>query len=110
MRVAGFNAHSQKLLCSRFLSSGQWERALAAAQDWLAQEPESARAQQTAGQALIHRKRHDEAEPHLRQVLAVAIKEMRPSPNGWLETARSYATYANRAGLYDDLVAYFEKS
>jgi len=24
-------------------------------------------------------------------------------------TARNYATYANRSGLYDDMVAYFEK-
>jgi SpoVK/Ycf46/Vps4 family AAA+-type ATPase len=43
------------------------------------------------------------------RLLADAIKEMRPSTNEWLETARSYATYANRTGLYDDLVAYFEK-
>jgi len=43
------------------------------------------------------------------RLLAEAIKEMRPSTNEWLETARSYATYANRTGLYDDLVAYFEK-
>jgi SpoVK/Ycf46/Vps4 family AAA+-type ATPase len=39
-----------------------------------------------------------------------AVKESRPSTNEWLETARSYATYANKAGLYDDLVTYFEKS
>ncbi|MDB6173547.1 MAG: ATPase family associated with various cellular [Chthoniobacteraceae bacterium] len=39
-----------------------------------------------------------------------AVKESRPSTNEWLETARSYATYANKAGLYDDLVAFFEKS
>ena len=38
-----------------------------------------------------------------------AIKEMKPSTVEWLETARSYATYANRAGLYDDLVNFFEK-
>ena len=41
--------------------------------------------------------------------LADAIKEMGPSTAEWLETARSYAAYANRAGLYDDLVAFFEK-
>ncbi len=71
MSVAGFNAPSQSLLCSRFLASGQWDRALAAAHDWLAQEPENARAHLTAGRALIHLERHAEAEPHLRQVLAV---------------------------------------
>ena len=43
------------------------------------------------------------------RLLADAIKETRPSTNEWLETARSYATYANRTGLYDDLVAFFEK-
>lgn len=43
------------------------------------------------------------------QLLGNAIKEMRPSTTEWLETARSYAAYANRAGLYDDLVAFFEK-
>jgi SpoVK/Ycf46/Vps4 family AAA+-type ATPase len=43
------------------------------------------------------------------RLLLDAIKESRPSTIEWLETARNYATYANRAGLYDDLVAYFEK-
>ncbi|MGA3172358.1 MAG: AAA family ATPase [Chthoniobacteraceae bacterium] len=42
-------------------------------------------------------------------LLAEAVKETKPSTVEWLETARNYATYANRAGLYDDLVAYFEK-
>lgn len=43
------------------------------------------------------------------RLLADAIKSMRPSTSERLETARSYATYANRTGLYDDLVANFEK-
>lgn len=43
------------------------------------------------------------------RLMTDAIKEMRPSTNEWLETARSYASYANRSGLYDDLVAFFEK-
>lgn len=43
------------------------------------------------------------------KLLLDAIKESRPSTSEWLETARNYATYSNRAGLYDDLVAYFEK-
>jgi transitional endoplasmic reticulum ATPase len=42
-------------------------------------------------------------------LLLEVIKEMRPSTNEWLETARSYAAYANRSGLYDDLVEFFEK-
>jgi transitional endoplasmic reticulum ATPase len=41
-------------------------------------------------------------------MLLEVIKEMRPSTNEWLETARSYASYANRSGLYDDLVEFFE--
>jgi SpoVK/Ycf46/Vps4 family AAA+-type ATPase len=43
------------------------------------------------------------------RLLTDAIKETRPSTTEWLETARSYATYANRTGLYDDLVAFFEQ-
>jgi transitional endoplasmic reticulum ATPase len=42
-------------------------------------------------------------------LLVEVIKEMNPSTNEWLETARSYASYANRSGLYDDLVEFFEK-
>lgn len=42
-------------------------------------------------------------------LLIDTAKEMRPSTTEWLETARSYASYANRAGLYDDLVEFFEK-
>jgi transitional endoplasmic reticulum ATPase len=42
-------------------------------------------------------------------LLVETIKEMSPSTSEWLETARSYASYANRSGLYDDLVEFFEK-
>jgi transitional endoplasmic reticulum ATPase len=42
-------------------------------------------------------------------LLVEVIQEMNPSTNEWLETARSYASYANRSGLYDDLVEFFEK-
>jgi SpoVK/Ycf46/Vps4 family AAA+-type ATPase len=42
-------------------------------------------------------------------LLLDAIKETKPSTIEWMETARSYATYSNRSGLYDELVAYFEK-
>ncbi len=45
----------------------------------------------------------------LTQALLVdAVKEMRASTNEWLETARSYAAYANRSGLYDDLVEFLK--
>ncbi len=42
------------------------------------------------------------------RILSDAAKQMRPSTSEWLETARSYASYANRSGLYDDLAAYLE--
>jgi len=42
------------------------------------------------------------------KLLLSTIKEMRPSTAEWLETARNYASYGNRAGLYDDLAAYLE--
>ena len=42
-------------------------------------------------------------------LLTEAMKETKPSTVEWLETARNYATYSNKAGLYDELVAYFER-
>ncbi len=42
------------------------------------------------------------------KMLIEAAKAMRASTVEWLETARNYASYANRAGLYDDLAAYLE--
>ncbi len=42
-------------------------------------------------------------------LLLEGIKETKASTVEWLETARNYATYSNRAGLYDDLIAYFER-
>ena len=42
-------------------------------------------------------------------LLLEALKETKPSTAEWLETARSYATYANKAGLYDELVEFFNK-
>lgn len=42
------------------------------------------------------------------KLLLATIKNMRPSTGEWLETARNYASYGNRSGLYDDLAAYLE--
>jgi AAA+ superfamily predicted ATPase len=39
--------------------------------------------------------------------LLKTVRSMRPTTLEWLETARSYASYANVAGQYDDLVQYF---
>jgi len=41
--------------------------------------------------------------------LMAAVREMKPSTLEWLETAKNYASYANRAGQYDDLAKYFEQ-
>jgi AAA+ superfamily predicted ATPase/thioredoxin-like negative regulator of GroEL len=43
------------------------------------------------------------------KLLMEAVKQMRPSTSEWLETARSYASYANQSGLYDDLAEYLDK-
>ena len=35
-------------------------------------------------------------------------RAVRPSTLEWLDTAKSYASYANRAGQYDDVARFFE--
>ena len=40
------------------------------------------------------------------RMLTETIATMRPSTTEWLETARNYASYANRSGFYDELAAY----
>jgi transitional endoplasmic reticulum ATPase len=60
--------------------------------------------------AIFQEMRTGRATKLTQALLTEAIKEMRPSTNEWLETARSYAAYANRTGLYDELAAFFEKS
>jgi transitional endoplasmic reticulum ATPase len=59
--------------------------------------------------AIYQEMRSGHATKLTQSLLLETIKEMRPSTNEWLETARSYASYANRSGLYDDLVEFFEK-
>ncbi len=70
MSAPGFESPNHQLLCSRFLLSGQWERAWATAREWLALDPENAPAHLAAGQALIHLQRPAEAVAHLQSVLA----------------------------------------
>jgi SpoVK/Ycf46/Vps4 family AAA+-type ATPase len=63
-----------------------------------------------ASERAIYQEMQTGRETKLTQSLLVeVIKEMNPSTTEWLETARSYASYANRSGLYDDLVEFFEK-
>jgi SpoVK/Ycf46/Vps4 family AAA+-type ATPase len=41
-------------------------------------------------------------------LLERAGRDLRPSSQPWLETARNYAVYANEGGTYDDLLAYLK--
>ena len=61
---------SRQMLLTRFMASGQWERALDTARNWLAEEPENPRAHRCAGQALVNLDREREAEAHIAQALA----------------------------------------
>jgi SpoVK/Ycf46/Vps4 family AAA+-type ATPase len=38
-----------------------------------------------------------------------AVREIRPSTDGWFATARNVAMFANESGEYDDLAAYLKK-
>ncbi len=40
--------------------------------------------------------------------LVAALERVRPTTVEWLETARRYVTYANQAGLYDDVQRYLQ--
>ncbi len=70
MSSPGTNAPDFQVLANRFAASGQWERALEAARDWLNAEPAHERAHLLAGQALVNLKRPQEAEPHVNRALA----------------------------------------
>lgn len=48
------------------------------------------------------------AGPGWYPVLSDAVNAVRPSTVEWLETAKSYASFANRAGQYDDVARFFE--
>ncbi|MDJ0522909.1 MAG: AAA family ATPase [Planctomycetota bacterium] len=43
-----------------------------------------------------------------RKMLAKAAKTIRPTTVEWLNTAKNYASYANRAGQYDDVADFFQ--
>jgi len=67
--MSGQNAPNYRILVARYTSSGQWDRSLETAQEWLSVEPESIEAHLAAGQALVVLNRHAEAERHIAQVL-----------------------------------------
>jgi Flp pilus assembly protein TadD len=68
--MSGQNAPNYRILAARYTSSGQWERALETAVEWLSAEPENIEAHLAAGQALVVLNRHAEAESHMAQVIA----------------------------------------
>src|SRR5450756_1296455 len=70
MNFEGTDAPNHGILTQRFLSSGQWDRALGAARDWLDKEPENLHAHRAAAQSLVNLERHAEARTHLEKVLA----------------------------------------
>ncbi|MCM4079604.1 AAA family ATPase [Paractinoplanes hotanensis] len=43
------------------------------------------------------------------QDMLTAVREIRPSTDGWFVTARNVAMFANESGEYDDLAAYLKK-
>nr|WP_296065973.1 AAA family ATPase [uncultured Actinoplanes sp.] len=43
------------------------------------------------------------------QDMLAAVREVRPSTDGWFATARNVAMFANESGEYDDLAAYLKK-
>ncbi len=70
MSNPGTNTPDFQVLANRFAASGQWERALETARDWLNAEPANELAHLVAGQSLVNLKRHAEAEPHVNRALA----------------------------------------
>ena len=50
------------------------------------------------------------ARPIQHKDFVAALKEVKPSTSAWLETARSYATFANEAGAYDEVLEYLRNS
>lgn len=58
------------ILTNRFVSAKQWDRSLAAAMEWLSQQPENLQAHRIAAQSLINLERTDEAVCHIERVLA----------------------------------------
>jgi len=50
-----------------------------------------------------------EVRPIRQADLLDAVRDVRPSVQPWLETARNFAIYSNEAGAYDELLAYLKR-
>jgi tetratricopeptide (TPR) repeat protein len=99
---AGGPSQQFGVLLQRLLGSQQWDRALAAARDWLAQDPENAEAHQGAALALVNMGKNAEAQAHAEKVLA-----LRPG-NGFAHRLASIA-YA-RQGKNQDAEKHIQRA
>ncbi len=52
--------------------------------------------------------RSGEVRPITTADLLEALRQMRPTVDDWLATARNYGTYANETGFYDEVMAYLK--
>jgi len=70
MSAEGANGPNYRTLTYRFMSSGQWDRALTSSLEWLGKEPENLQAHRMAALSLVNLDRELEARPHIERVLA----------------------------------------
>ena len=60
------------------------------------------------GVALQDALRTGRVRPITTKDLQQALREVGPTVDDWLATARNYGTYANEAGFYDEVLAYLK--
>jgi len=58
--------------------------------------------------ALTEALRSGKMRPINQSDLLASLDRVKPTTTEWMETARRYVSYANQAGLYDDVAAYFK--
>ncbi len=63
------NTVNYAALIMRYSGSGQWDRSLDAAKEWLSKDPESPAAFRAAATALVNLTRYEEAEPYIASAL-----------------------------------------
>jgi tetratricopeptide (TPR) repeat protein len=68
-KMAEPKVSNYRTMIARFNSSGQWDRTVETAREWLSVEPENIDAHMAAGQALVVLNHHTEAERHIAHVL-----------------------------------------
>jgi transitional endoplasmic reticulum ATPase len=64
--------------------------------------------ERAAEMAIMHEMKTGQPAQLTRKMLAKAVKSLKASTVEWLDTAKNYANYSNRAGQYDDLATYLE--